>query len=128
MARRNSVLFAAALAGLVAPSVGLVHDGPRRVAVPSIASPSALQRSGVPSMQSPVAMALKPAQVPRGLHAVAFQSVPPIIPVSAAGHAPITRLPSLIAAVCVLELSPTVKGRRVKREKDKTKPTINPTP
>jgi ATP:ADP antiporter, AAA family len=62
MARRNSVLFAAALAGLVAPSVGLVHDGPRRVAVPSIASPSALQRSGVPSMPSPVAMALKPAQ------------------------------------------------------------------
>lgn len=117
MARRNSVLFAAALAGLVAPSVSLVHDGPRRVAVPSIASPSALQRSGVPSMPSPVAMALKPAQVPRGLHAVAFQAVPPIIPVSVAGHAPIPRLPSLIAASCVENRSDRLKKAQDKARK-----------
>ena len=62
MPQRNSVLFAAALAGLTAPVAGLVHDGPRRVAVASMASPSMLHRSGVPSLSSPDAMALKPAK------------------------------------------------------------------
>jgi len=62
MPQRNSVLFAAALAGLAAPAAGLVHDGPRRIAVASMASPSMMHRSGIPSLSSPDAMALKPAK------------------------------------------------------------------
>jgi hypothetical protein len=43
-----------------------------------------------------------------------FQSVPPIIPVSVAGHAPTPRLPCLIAAGCVDRIAPTFN--RIKRK------------
>jgi len=59
MQRRN-VLLAAALAGLVAPSFGLVRlDGPTgHVIAPSIASAKSLQRTGVPSLSKADALVL----------------------------------------------------------------------
>jgi len=89
MPQRNSVLFAAALAGLTAPVAGLVHDGPRRIAVASMASPSMMHRSGIPSLSSPDAMALKPAKVQHGAPPPpALLSALPIPPAPVMGHRP----------------------------------------